>query len=54
MPDTSRRAVLAGAAGLAAGSALSLPEPVLAQEACVILVWIFRPPDTRHRPGAAQ
>lgn len=31
MSDTSRRDVLAGAAGLAAGSALSLPEPVLAQ-----------------------
>jgi hypothetical protein len=31
MPDTSRRAVLTGAAGLAAGSALSLPAPVLAE-----------------------
>jgi len=31
MPDTSRRDVLTGAAGLAAGSALSLPAPVLAQ-----------------------
>jgi hypothetical protein len=31
MPDTSRRDVIAGAAGLAAGSAMPLPAPALAQ-----------------------